>query len=233
MASSYVTYTGDGAQTLFSVPFPFIDRSHVFVDAGGQLAPFTWLSNSSIALVTAPASGVAIKVFRSTPKDLPLVTFFNDQTLDVSHFNLAIRQALYVAQELEDNTGSVINQYIISHVSGDWFYDLTVSIPYTPLTGETVLIHPVVRQLTIPANFAGSSARADKPATDRTQVFTIYRGATAIGTITFSPGSAPGVFGGAGNIVVNPGDMLKVALTSQNDSTFRDIGITFQMTGHA
>lgn len=233
MASSYVTYTGNGAQTWFSVPFPYIDRAHVYVDVDGILAPFGWVNDATVGLSAPPAVGSTIKVFRSTPKDRPLVTFYNAQTLNVDHFNLGLRQAMYVAQELEDGTASVLNQYTVTHVNAEWFYDLTVSIPYTPLTGEAVLVHPVVRTFTIPAGFSGSSARADTVATDRSQVFTIYKGATVLGTITFGAGSAVGAFSGAGNITASPGEVLKIVLTSQNDSTFRDIGITFQLTGHA
>lgn len=229
MALSYVTYTGNGATKNFAVPFPYLDRSHVHITVGEEMPTFTWLNASTVSLATAPATGAVVKVFRSTPKEMPVVTFYNDQTVDVEHFNDGIRQALYVAQELEDLNGSVINQYVTDIVTGTWWYDVSVSIPYTPLKNEFVLVLPCVRDVEIPGGFSGSLAHAVTVPADRAQTFTILHDTTAIGSLAFAQGSTTGVFSGGG-VSIPSGSLLRLQLTSEADSEFRDIGITLRMT---
>lgn len=229
MALSYVTYAGDGSTTTFAVPFPYLDTSHVYVTVGDTMPAFTWINASAIALGFAPSAGVEVRIFRSTPKAIPVVTFFNDQAVDVEHFNNGLRQALYVAQELEDLSGSVIHQYVSQIQTGAWWYDISVSVPYTPLKGEYVLVMPVVRQVAIPGGFSGSLAFATTAPTDRTQVFNILRDMTVIGTLSFPAGSSNGVFTGGG-VTLPAGSVLRIVLASEADSAFRDFGITLRTT---
>ncbi|MCL8384162.1 phage tail fiber domain-containing protein [Xanthobacter aminoxidans] len=229
MALSYVTYTGDGVTKNFAVPFPYLEKSHVYPTVGDTMPAFTWVNAQTVSFAVAPSDGIGIKIFRSTPKVLPVVTFYNDQAVDVERFNDAIRQALYVAQELEDLSGSVINQYVSAIQTGAWWYDVSASIPYTPLKGEYVLILPVVRDVQVPANFSGSLAYAATAPAERAQVFSIMRDLTSIGTLTFAVGSSTGVFSGSA-ASIPAGAVLRVALTSEADSVFKDIGITLRTT---
>lgn len=230
MALSYATYVGDGSTKSFSVPFPYLDKAHVHVRLGDDRMPsFTFTGDAMVSLAVPPAPGEQVRVFRSTPKAIPAVTFHNDQAVDVEHFNDAIRQALYVAQELEDLNGSVIYQYEMAVQTGSWWYDVSATVPYTPLKGEYVLVMPTVRQLAIPAGFAGSFAFATTSPTDRTQVFTILRDTVAIGALTFPAGSSTGTFSGGG-VTLPVGSVLRIMLASEADSAFRDFGITIRTT---
>ena len=103
MPKSFVTYRGDGNTRTFAVPFPYLDRAHVQVRIGETIAPaFSWLDAATLSLSTAPEQDAEVVVYRQTPVDKPTVTFFNNQAVDVEHFNDGIRQALYVAQESVD-----------------------------------------------------------------------------------------------------------------------------------
>lgn len=229
MALSYVTYTGDGVTKNFAVPFPYLEKSHVYPTVGDTMPAFTWVNAQTVSFAVAPSAGIGIKIFRSTPKVLPVVTFYNDQAVDVERFNDAIRQALYVAQELEDLSGSVIHEYVSTVQTGAWWYDVSVSVPYTPLKGEHVLVLPVVRDTTAPASWSGSTAYAVTAPADRPQSFKILKDTTTVGAVTFAVGSHTGVFSGAGGELPS-GSILKLQLTSEADSVFRDVGLTLRMT---
>lgn len=231
MALTYVTYTGDGTTKVFPVPFPYLDKKHVYAAVDDALPAVTWLNDATLSFEVAPESGADIRIFRSTPKVIPVVTFFNDQAVDVEHFNDGIRQALYVAQELEDLSGSVINQYVSTVQTGAWWYDLTVSVPYTPLKGEFVLVTPLVRDVEIPAGFSGSKAHAVTAPADRAQVFNIMRDATVVGTVTFAAGSQTGTFSGGG-VSLPANSVLRIVLASEADIVFRDMGITLRTTSN-
>ncbi|HEU4753396.1 MAG TPA: phage tail fiber protein, partial [Armatimonadota bacterium] len=71
--STYVNYAGDGVQTSFPVPFPFILREHVQVEVDGEATAFSWITDALISITPAPASGTVIRLFRVTPVDEPLV----------------------------------------------------------------------------------------------------------------------------------------------------------------
>lgn len=105
MASSFVFYPGDGVQTDWSVPFPYLDKAHVTVLVDGSTTSFTWVTDSTVRVSPAVASGHTILVQRTTP-DAPLATFSNTNNLTADNLTLAETQALYVAQEARDKAAS-------------------------------------------------------------------------------------------------------------------------------
>ncbi len=231
MALSYATYTGDGVTNAFPIPFPYLEREHVYVIVGNTMPGFTWFNPQLIGINTGPpAPGAAVKVFRSTPKEIPVVTFWNDQEVDVERFNDGLRQALYVAQELEDLNGSVIGQYTQIIATGAGWYDLSASIPYTPYQGELLFVHAAARTLTIPAGFAGSRAVAVTAPASTAQTLTIYKDTSPIGSISFPVGATSGTVTGSAT-VIPPGSSLRIKCSTPPDNVFRDIGITLSMIG--
>jgi hypothetical protein len=99
MANSYVQYTGTGAQTAYSVNFPYISQSHVKVYVAGVLVTnYTWTNSSQITFAVAPANGVSVLIRRVTPSS-PLVDFTAKSRWQTSDLNLSTRQALYLAEE--------------------------------------------------------------------------------------------------------------------------------------
>lgn len=102
MANSYVQYTGTGAQTAFSVNFPYISQSHVKVYLNNVLVTnYSWTNASQITFTAAPSNGSSVIIRRMTPST-PLVDFTAKSRWQTSDLNLSTRQALYIAEEAEE-----------------------------------------------------------------------------------------------------------------------------------
>jgi hypothetical protein len=106
MATSSIQRTAaSGSTAVFSVPFPYIDKSHVQVRVDGVLlatpADYTWPTSSTIQLTAGnPTAGTVVERRRATPVD-PL-TNFSSGNLDSGDLNASLLQPLYVAQEGAD-----------------------------------------------------------------------------------------------------------------------------------
>ncbi len=100
---SFVRSVASGLTRVFSIPFPYLSRSHTYVFVGSGLVPpsgYTWLNDGEIELVVTPASGEVVSRHRFTPQD-PL-TVFAPGNLSSKDLNLSKLQDLYLAQEAFD-----------------------------------------------------------------------------------------------------------------------------------
>jgi hypothetical protein len=68
----------------------------------GVPATFTWVNNSLIQMDAAPANGAAVRVYRTTPIDAPLVDFADGATFVAADLDTNSRQSIYIQQELDD-----------------------------------------------------------------------------------------------------------------------------------
>lgn len=100
---SRVSYPGDGHTRLFSVPFPYIQASHVKVtsDVGGSPA-FQWQSPTQIELTVAPPVGSHLLISRETLREDIVTTFSNGGALDEDALANQAKQLLYICQELSE-----------------------------------------------------------------------------------------------------------------------------------
>jgi hypothetical protein len=93
-----------GSVDTISVPFPFLDKSHVHVYLDGAELPstaFSWPSNGQVKITAgAPAFGVVGIVKRITPEQP--ITVFSGGNLDVTDLNVASFQPIYLAEEAKD-----------------------------------------------------------------------------------------------------------------------------------
>ena len=119
MAYSYVTYTGNGSTTQFTVPFGYIRREHVLVTVAAVAATFTWVNDGLIQMTTAPANGAAVRVYRVTPLESPLVDFADGATLVAADLDTNARQSIYTQQELDDSLVGVALGAIPNGDKGD------------------------------------------------------------------------------------------------------------------
>lgn len=104
MAQSFVKSTGNGTTTTFTVPFEYIDKSHVKVYINGVLnTAYTWPSSGQITFTTAPANGVTILIRRETP-NTSLVDFTSRARWQTGDLNTANKQALFRAVEAIEAT---------------------------------------------------------------------------------------------------------------------------------
>jgi hypothetical protein len=104
MAYSRKTYPGDGSTKLFTVTFPYIDRSHVKVYVNGVETPVTWPTTFQIEFATAPGSGAIIQLVRDSNPAARLVDFQDDSMATEALFDLNSNQLLFIAQEAMDKT---------------------------------------------------------------------------------------------------------------------------------
>ena len=82
MATIENTYTGDGSTTNFSFTFEYLEQSDVKASLGGTATTaFTLPTPPLLALMTPPANGVAVRIFRDTNVDTLKATFFLVQLL--------------------------------------------------------------------------------------------------------------------------------------------------------
>lgn len=104
---TFVTYTGNGATTVYTVPFAYINKYHIVVLVAGvsktQGTDFT-ISGSTLTFVAAPANGAVVLIRRETPRTGPLVTFVDGSYQNSVNLNKASLQNLYVAQEVYENS---------------------------------------------------------------------------------------------------------------------------------
>ena len=102
MPYSYAVYTGNGATTQFTVPFPYIRREHVVASLDYVSAVFTWVNNTTVEISPAPANGVRVEVRRVTPVNAPLVDFTDGSTLVAADLDTNALQQTYINQEQDD-----------------------------------------------------------------------------------------------------------------------------------
>jgi hypothetical protein len=106
---SRVYYTGDGTISTWSIPFSYIEKSHVHVYLNGvETTDFTWITTNSISIT--PLSGVTLCIKRETPSDERLVEFQNASLTNSNDFNLEGNQEFYINQEALDNSLSKMEQ---------------------------------------------------------------------------------------------------------------------------
>jgi hypothetical protein len=100
MTYSPAQYVAVSGQRDFTVPFPFINRTHVEVLVNGNLATvLEWPTSSIVRLAAALAGGESVVIQRRTPIDEALVKFQNGAVLTEEDLNLAVQQLLYRQQE--------------------------------------------------------------------------------------------------------------------------------------
>jgi len=114
MPYSYAIYTGNGATTQFTVPFPYIRREHVFASLDYVSAVFTWVNNTTVQISPAPANGVRVEVRRITPVNNPLVDFTDGSTLVAADLDTNYLQQTYINQEQDDQ----FNDGVYTNVQG-------------------------------------------------------------------------------------------------------------------
>ena len=104
MATTQNTYTGNGSLTEYSFTFPYLEESDVRVSLDGVdqiTTAYSFANATTISFNTAPANGVAIRIYRQTAQEAPPATFFAGSAIRASDLNDNFLQQLYVAQETD------------------------------------------------------------------------------------------------------------------------------------
>jgi hypothetical protein len=115
MATTQNTYTGNGSLTEYSFTFPYLEESDVKVSLDGvdqATSEYSFANATTISFNTAPANGVAIRIYRVTATDSAQATFFAGSAIRAQDLNDNNNQLLYATQETVnrrlDSTGGTM-----------------------------------------------------------------------------------------------------------------------------
>lgn len=113
-----ITYTADGSQTNFSVPFDYLRPSfvHVSVNDAEVSEGFT-ISNRMVMFDSAPAKDAVVHIYRSTPTTR-LVSWADASILKAIDMTIAEVQQLHILEEASD--WSKTNSIVLDEESGVW-----------------------------------------------------------------------------------------------------------------
>lgn len=106
MSAPTITYEATADQVLFSVPFPYLDKSHVKVVVNGVLvssASYTWPTSGSVQFTSGKTAGDVVEIYRETPS-APITQYQSGTTVTRDDLANDSLQALYLIEELEWNS---------------------------------------------------------------------------------------------------------------------------------
>lgn len=113
-----ITYTADGSQTNFSIPFDYLRPSfvHVAVNDAEVSEGFT-ISNRMVMFDAAPAKDAVVHIYRNTPTTR-LVSWADASILKAKDMTIAEVQQLHILEEASD--WSKTNSIVLDEESGAW-----------------------------------------------------------------------------------------------------------------
>lgn len=104
MAVTSATYTGNGSTTNYSFTFEYIKQSDVKATLDGTATTaFTFANATTLSFNTAPANGVAIRIFRDTDINTLEATFFPGSAIKAEDLNNNFTQNNFAAQETDND----------------------------------------------------------------------------------------------------------------------------------
>ncbi len=102
MAITQNTYSGDGSTTNYSFTFEYLNQSDVKATLDGTATTaFTFANATTLSFTTAPANGVAIRIFRDTDIDALKATFFPGSAIKAEDLNSNFNQSNFAVQEFD------------------------------------------------------------------------------------------------------------------------------------
>ena len=119
MANSFVRYTGDNSTTAYSIPFSYRATGDLTVTLAGSATTAYSLNAAGTTLTfnTAPASGVAIEIRRTTSQTTRLTDYASGSVLTENDLDTDSEQAFFMSQEAIDDAGDVIK---LSNTDFQW-----------------------------------------------------------------------------------------------------------------
>ena len=103
MAVTENFFTGNGSTTSYVLTFEYIDEDDVKVSLDGSVTTaYSFANATTILFNTAPASGVAIRIYRDTDIDELKSTFFAGSSIRAQDLNQNFEQNNFAVQELKN-----------------------------------------------------------------------------------------------------------------------------------
>ena len=82
------SYTGNGSTTNYTVSFEYLEQAHVKVTLDHvATTAYTFANATTVQFNTAPANGVAIRIYRDTDVDAARFTFASGSALKAAELN--------------------------------------------------------------------------------------------------------------------------------------------------
>jgi hypothetical protein len=114
-----VDYEAKVGDSTFAVPFPYIEKAHVYVYVDDYPVNFTWLSDNSIRLQQPLLKDATVRVKRQTPLDRRLVDFQSASVLTEKDLDVSNLQVFFNQQEVEDDLYLGLLGADVSNLKGD------------------------------------------------------------------------------------------------------------------
>lgn len=154
MAITSNSYTGNGATTLYSFTFPYLDESHVKVTLNGTpTTAYTFANATTIQFNTAPGAGVAIRIYRETDDSALEAVFSPGSSIRAADLNVDFDQLLYLGQEsnnISEDATATANQALTNSNTAISTANSATSTANTALSNSTAAVNT--------ANAASSAA---------------------------------------------------------------------------
>ena len=113
-----ITYTADGSQTNFSVPFDYLRPSYVHVAINdAEVSEGFTISNRMVMFDSAPSKDSVVHIYRNTPTTR-LVSWADASILKAKDMTISEVQQLHILEEASD--WSKTNSIVLDEESGVW-----------------------------------------------------------------------------------------------------------------
>ncbi|QBE66833.1 phage tail fiber domain-containing protein [Pseudoduganella lutea] len=149
MPYSYVLLRGDGTTANFSLPFQYLDKSHITVKVKDAEVPFTWLHSGAIRIDPAPSGKVEIR--RTTPKDVAPVNFSDGSVLKESDLDLMTTFVLFCAQEAQDSADLALLQSSLGSTLYKIYQGTKAEPPFVRIDGTELQVGDLYFNTTLSA----------------------------------------------------------------------------------
>lgn len=107
-----VTYTANGTQKVFSIPFDYLRGSFIHVNVNNEAVSDFEVINRTLEFAAAPAAGATIYIYRETPTER-LVSWADASVLKASDMTISQVQQLHIIEEGQD--WSKINSIVLNN----------------------------------------------------------------------------------------------------------------------
>lgn len=104
--STVATFTGNGATTVFAIPFAYLSTQDVMAEVNGAVQTFS-VAGAFVTFNAAPANGSTIRIFRRSGTRGKLVDYIDGAVLTERDLDLDSTQAFYMGQEAFDQARSL------------------------------------------------------------------------------------------------------------------------------
>ena len=176
MATTQNTFTGDGSTTNFSFTFEYIKEADVKATLDGTATTaFTLANATTLSFTTAPANGVAIRIFRDTDIDSLKATFFPGSAIKAEDLNDNFTQSNFAVQEADFNVDT-------ANATADTAKTNSETAIATANTADTNASAAVTTANTADTNASAAVTTANTASTNASNAVTTANAASATAT---------------------------------------------------